>query len=286
MPYDVRSVLSADGTVISYRASGRGPGVVLLHGGMQAAQSFSKLAEALAGAFTVYVPDRRGRGRSGPFGEGYGLDKERDDLAALLGETGARRVFGLSSGALIALHAAQTCPELDQIALYEPPLTVPGANPAAWVPAYEREIARGDLAAAMVSVLKGTGDVELLTYVPRFVLVPLIRWGLARDAGTANGADVALRDLIPTLHFDAVLQRESATTLEGLAALRCEILLLGGDRSARSLRIGLDALEARLPSARRVRLRGVGHTAAADDGRPAEVARALGGFFGAPRPAR
>jgi pimeloyl-ACP methyl ester carboxylesterase len=54
-------------------ALGRGPGVVLVHGGMQAAQNFTKLATVLADTFTVYVPDRRGRGLSGPFGDRYGL---------------------------------------------------------------------------------------------------------------------------------------------------------------------------------------------------------------------
>jgi pimeloyl-ACP methyl ester carboxylesterase len=97
MSYKVRFITSADGAEIHYREWGAGPGLVLVHGGMQAAQNFSKLAEALGDSFTVFVPDRRGRGRSGAFGEGYGLSIEREDLHALLRATGARRVFGLSS---------------------------------------------------------------------------------------------------------------------------------------------------------------------------------------------
>ncbi|MEU1641010.1 alpha/beta hydrolase, partial [Nonomuraea sp. NPDC005701] len=58
-------VRSADGTTIGYRRSGRGPGLILVHGGMQASQHFTKLAAALSTEFTVYVPDRRGRGLSG-----------------------------------------------------------------------------------------------------------------------------------------------------------------------------------------------------------------------------
>ena len=203
MPYESRSITSADGTVVAYRARGREPGAVLVHGGMQAAQSFSRLAEALADAFAVYVPDRRGRGRSGPFGDAYGLDRKREDLAALLRETGARRVIGLSSGAFIALHAGRTLPEIDALALYEPPLTVPGANPASCVPACERGLARGDLAGALATVLQGTGDVELLTYAPRAVLVPVLRLALSRERPNAAGDEVTIRGLIPTLHFDA-----------------------------------------------------------------------------------
>lgn len=70
-PYTTGSVTSADGTTIGFREFGHGPGVVLVHGGIQAAQSFTKLASALADTSTVYMPDRRGRGRSGPFGPRY-----------------------------------------------------------------------------------------------------------------------------------------------------------------------------------------------------------------------
>lgn len=58
--YRKGSVVSADGTVIGYRQVGSGPGVILLHGSMLAAQDFMKLATALADDFTVTVPDRRG----------------------------------------------------------------------------------------------------------------------------------------------------------------------------------------------------------------------------------
>jgi pimeloyl-ACP methyl ester carboxylesterase len=52
--------------------------VVLLHGAMESAQSHMQLAEALADTFTVYVPDRRGRGLSGPYGKDYSIQKDYD----------------------------------------------------------------------------------------------------------------------------------------------------------------------------------------------------------------
>ena len=132
------TVVSADGTTIAYCERGAGPGVVLVHGAMQASQNFTRLAEALSPSFRVYVPDRRGRGRSGAFGSRYGLARETEDLEALLSKTGARFVFGLSSGALIALHAARRIAGIEKLAVYEPPLTIEGGDPAAWVPRYER----------------------------------------------------------------------------------------------------------------------------------------------------
>lgn len=64
-------VRSADGTTIGYRCGGSGPGLILVHGGMLASQHFTKLAAALSSDYTVHVPDRRGRGLSGPHGDDY-----------------------------------------------------------------------------------------------------------------------------------------------------------------------------------------------------------------------
>jgi pimeloyl-ACP methyl ester carboxylesterase len=60
------SVVSRDGTRIGYLRVGRGPAVVLLHGSNESARSHTQLALALADTFTVYLPDRRGRGMSAP----------------------------------------------------------------------------------------------------------------------------------------------------------------------------------------------------------------------------
>lgn len=75
-PYTLGSIISADGTTIGYRQIGSGPGLVLLHGAMTSGQDFTSLAEGLADAFTTYLPDRRGRGLSGPFGADYSMQKD------------------------------------------------------------------------------------------------------------------------------------------------------------------------------------------------------------------
>src|SRR5260221_14580734 len=83
------SVTSADGTTIGYRQLGHGPGVVLLHGTASSGYNHIQLAEALADAFTVYVPDRRTLGLSGPYSKDYTIPKEAEDVDALLTKTGA-----------------------------------------------------------------------------------------------------------------------------------------------------------------------------------------------------
>jgi len=274
------TVSSRDGTTIGYRRVGSGPGVILLHGGMQSGQSFTKLAAALSDAFTVYLPDRRGRGMSGPFTEDHGIAKEVDDLHALLYATGARNVFGLSAGAVIALQAALSGPEIAKLALYEPPLSFDGVSSTQWVARYERELDSGRLASAFVSIIKGTGDPGGIQLVPRFVLVPMMNLALKADQKSREPGLVSIGDLIPTMRYDSRTIMDSAGSLDRFAAVRGDVLLLGGAKSAQYLKAALDGLGAVLPHARRVILPGVGHTAAADTGTPNLVAAELRIFFG------
>jgi len=261
-------------SVIRYRTfGGGGPKVVLLHGGMQTAQSFQKLAAALADRFTVYVPDRRGRGLSGPFAADHGIETEVDDLGGLLAETGARNVFGLSAGAIIALQTALVRPEIHRLALYEPPLRFGATDPAGWLPRYEKELAKGDLGAAMVTIMTGTGSVR---HVPRAALLPLMKLAVRADRGQDG---TPLRELIPTMHYDAITIEQAAGPLARFAEVRAETLLLGGARSAPYLKAVLNGLEPVLPHVRRVTLSGVGHLAADNGGKPLMVAEQLRVFF-------
>jgi pimeloyl-ACP methyl ester carboxylesterase len=276
-PFTTGAVTSTDGTTIGYRQVGQGPAVVLVHGGMQAAQSFSQLALALAPDFTAYTYDRRGRGASGPYGANYHLQRDVEDLSTLLRHTGARCVFGLSSGALIALNTALADSAISRLALYEPPLSVNHSSDTLWLPRFDREIAAGDLAAAMVTVMKGTGDTSFFSRLPRFLTVPLLRAGMQSN-DTAPG-DVPLGALVPTMHYDGQLVREAAESADTYRALPAKVLLLGGSRSAAYLKLALDRLEQVLPYRQRRELAGLDHIAAANDGHPAQVAAELRRFF-------
>src|ERR1700693_845834 len=129
-PSAAEAIVSKDGTTIGYLKFGRGPGVVVLHGAMESAQSHIQLAEALADTFTVYLPDRRGRGLSGAYGRDYSVQEDVQDLEALLSKTGAHFVFGVSSGAIICLEAALTLPAIHKAAIFEQTLMVNGSAAA------------------------------------------------------------------------------------------------------------------------------------------------------------
>lgn len=176
-------VTSADGTSIGYRQLGHGPGLVLVHGGGQSAQNLMDLAGALCGDFTVYVPDRRGRGTSGPPGDHYGLTVECQDLDALLRHSGSEFVFGLSSGALLCLDAALSLSQIRRLALYEPPLSIDHSTPVDWLARFDREVAEGKIGSAMITATRGTQTAPaLIRLTPRFVLAPLLNMAARRGS--------------------------------------------------------------------------------------------------------
>ena len=277
------SVISKDGTTIGYRQLGRGPGLIVLHGAMESARSHMQLAEALAPSFTVYLPDRRGRGLSGPYGRGYRIGDDIDDMDALLGKTGAHYVFGVSSGAIIWLQAALALPTIRKAVIFEPPLPINGSLPTDFVQRYEREIAQGEVAAALVSAMKGTQmGPPIFNIIPRGLLERLTRTMMASEEKNAGNDDVTMRMLAPTLHYDFQLATEMEGALERFKAIRAEVLLLGGSKSPAYLKAGLDALQKVLPDVTRVELPGVGHGATGNSnrgGRPERVGKALRQFF-------
>ena len=283
--YSTGAVVSKDGTTIGYRQLGRGPGLVVLHGAMESAASHMQLAEALADSYTVYLPDRRGRGLSGPYGTPYGVREDVEDLDALLAKTGAHGVFGVSSGAIICLEAALTMPAIHRAAIFEPPLMVDGPAPTAWLTRFDREIAQGKVAAAMITGMKGAEmGPPMLNLIPRWLLERMTTMMMASEDKKASGDDVTMRMLAPTLHYDFQLVIEMAGPVERFRAVHAEVLLLGGSKSPAYLTRAVDALEKVVPHVRRVEFPGLGHEASGNAdrrGHPDQVAQELRRFFGA-----
>ncbi len=120
----VRRARSADGTTIEFEQSGTGPALILVDAALHYREfsSFQRLAELLAADFTVFTYDRRGRGGSTDT-HPYAVEREVDDLAALIAEAGGSAfVYAVSSGALLAVHAAASGLAVPKLALFEPPI--------------------------------------------------------------------------------------------------------------------------------------------------------------------
>jgi len=124
---DTAFVTSADGTEIAYETNGTGPALVLVDGALcQRVSGPSRgIAEELADRFTVYAYDRRGRGDSGAGASPYAVEREVEDLVAVIAATGGpAHVFGSSSGATLALQAAGSGAPIAKLVVYESPFIV------------------------------------------------------------------------------------------------------------------------------------------------------------------
>ncbi|NEC69329.1 alpha/beta hydrolase [Streptomyces sp. SID9727] len=123
-------VVSADGTAIAYEKQGTGPAVVLVGGALMTRDASAELAALLAGHFTVITYDRRGRGDSGD-GSAYEVRREIEDIDALIEGPGggSAMLFGMSSGAVLALEATARGSAVPRLALYEPPFVTDDSRP-------------------------------------------------------------------------------------------------------------------------------------------------------------
>ena len=198
----VGSVTSQDGTAIGYLRLGQGPAVVLLHGSMESASSHTRLALALADAFTVYLSDRRGRGMTGPYPSGYGIRTEVEDLQAILAESGAEMVFGVSAGGLVALEAARRLPAIRKVAVYEPALLMDASRHTGWISRFDQEMAQGKVAAAMVTSMYGLELAPpIFKVMPRRLLESLTRLAMKSEDKKATSGTITMRKLAPTVRY-------------------------------------------------------------------------------------
>lgn len=126
----MRTTSSRDGTLLAYDRSGSGPPLIFVGGAFSDRSSGAGMAALLGDRFAVVSYDRRGRGGSEDTPP-YAVAREIEDLAAIIETAGEpAAVFGISSGAVLALHAAAAGLPITRLAAFEPPFIVDDARPA------------------------------------------------------------------------------------------------------------------------------------------------------------
>jgi pimeloyl-ACP methyl ester carboxylesterase len=140
----METVTSRDGTTIAFDRLGRGTPVVLVCGGSTSRMANAQLAAVLASDLEVFNYDRRGRGDSGDTLP-YAIDRELEDLEAVIDAAGTASVYGTSSGGVLALLAAAGGVPVTKLALWEPPFVPEGfpRPPEDQVEQYETMIGEG-----------------------------------------------------------------------------------------------------------------------------------------------
>jgi pimeloyl-ACP methyl ester carboxylesterase len=253
------SVRSRDGTDISFDRSGSGPALILVEpaGHFRGLSAFDALVPLLTPDFTVYGYDRRGRGRSGDTAP-YDPAREVEDLHALIREAGGKAfVYGYSSGALLALHAAARKVPLAGIVVLEPPL--------------QPELKDGpDPLTGQLGTLIGAGrhdDAVKLFHMAIGVPHEMI------DEMRGTEAWARMSGIAPTLVYDCMLS--DATTPAVCRSVNVPTLVLDSEGSTDNLSGSAAAAARLIPNARHKSLPGEWHTVA-----PALIAAEIKRFFG------
>ncbi|MDN4491781.1 alpha/beta hydrolase [Demequina sp. SYSU T00068] len=235
--------------VVLSPAAGR-PTLVLLHGITDGAATWGRVAERLAGCYSLVMPDARGHGGSSRITGSIDIETLVDDAAAVLDHlaTGRVLVWGHSMGAETAARLAGARPDLVRAAVLEDP-PFHDAPPA--------EAAGGDddpHLAAFVELLHSVGD-----------MTPEQRMAMARASNPGWHDD----ELAPWADTKADFDTSALTLLDGglgrdwraaVAAIACPTLLVTGDAGAIVTPEVAAEAAALAPAARVVRIDGAGHS--------------------------
>lgn len=115
------TVASVDGTSIAYETFGQGRPLIAVCGATCDRGLMRSTAQALGQHFATVNYDRRGRGDSGDILP-YAIDREIEDIAALIDEVGgSAHLYGHSSGAGLVLHAVAAGVAVEKFVLHDPP---------------------------------------------------------------------------------------------------------------------------------------------------------------------
>ncbi|MBQ0905279.1 alpha/beta fold hydrolase [Micromonospora sp. U21] len=219
-PTTSKTVTSKDGTPIAYEQAGTGPALILVDaaGHYRELSSFGGMIGLLAADFTVYHYDRRGRGDSADT-QPYAVEREIDDLAALIDEAGGSAfLYGFSSGGLVALHAAASGLTIPRLALLEPPIET-----------NEDRSAQAAFTAELAELLAARGRAAAVDYFLTGIGVPgEIIAGMREDQSWS-----AMEAVAHTLVYDCMVSE--ATSFQLLASVRVPTLVLGSEGSGDDL---------------------------------------------------
>jgi pimeloyl-ACP methyl ester carboxylesterase len=262
------TVTSSDGTRIAYETLGSGPPLILVDGALcyRASGPARPLAEQLQDRFTVYIYDRRGRGESGNTLP-YAVEREVEDLEALIEAAGGEAMlYGISSGGVLALEAANRSDGVTRLFVYEAPLIVDGSRVMA--PGYaekmEALLAAGRHGAALRHFMRtAVGLPGFMVFIMQFM--PMWR---------------TLKAVAPTLAYDtaltAPLQQSRPLPPGRWSDVRAPAKIVGGTKSESWMRNAQKAIAAILPDARHAELEGENHMV-----KPEKIAPLIKEFFAA-----
>src|SRR5687768_12356949 len=258
-PKDASGFAEVNGTRLYYETRGRGPAVVLIHGGLVDSRLWDEQMRPLSKRLRVVRYDLRGFGRSaaasGPF-------SHLEDLRALLDFLKIERasLVGLSLGGIIAADFALEHPaRVARLVLVGPGLRGDKQPPPR------------DAAAALEAMRHGAeafADANMTRE-----LYAAVRPGADAHARLRR----MLLDNYKALPTFQLAQFPDRPTVERLSDIKAPTLVVVGARDGRNLLNIADTLAAAVPGARKVTIEGSSHHPPVE--RPEETNRALLDFL-------
>ncbi|MGH2657581.1 MAG: alpha/beta fold hydrolase [Actinomycetota bacterium] len=258
----MESVTSRDGTTIAFDRLGQGPPVILVSGGSVDRSSHVPLAQELARDFTVLNYDRRGRGPSGD-APPYAIEREIEDIGAVIDAAGGEAsLYGSSSGAVLAMFAAEAGLPLAKLAMWEPPFVPEGMPrpPEDQVEQYETMVAEGRRGEAVEYFMS-----KVVGLPPEFV-----------EGARQQPFWAATEALAHTLAYDARIMGDYRLPVDRAAGVKVPTLVIAGGADMPWMRDTATTLAEALPHGEARLLDGQGH-----DVDPEVLAPALKGFLAA-----
>ncbi len=261
-------VTSKDGTTIGYDKKGQGPAVILVDGAMgYRAMGFGNdLQDRLAKNFTVYAYDRRGRGESSN-SKPFAVEREVEDIEALIDAAGGSAyVYGISSGACLALEAAMRLgSKIKKLALFEPPYNDDPASLQAWRD-YTRQLDEA------LAADRRDDAVELFM---KYVGAP----AQAIDGMRNSPMWASMKSVAPTLPYDAAeMGKDHTVPVERARNVTVPTIVMDGGANLQMMpfmHASATTLAKAIPNAKQRTLEGQGHAVEAQ-----ALAPVLIEFFG------
>lgn len=253
-----KTVKSADGTSIAFSTYGEGTPIIIVAGATayRATQALdAQIGEIMQDEFKVYSYDRRGRGESGDTAP-YAVEREIEDLAALIEDAGGSAILaGISSGGVLALHAAQAGLPVTKLALFEPPFVVDDGRPARSDDYVEKLDA---------FVAEGRRDAAVELFMTDAVNLPAEYLDGMKQSPFWPG----LEQIAHTIAYDGrimgMTMRGDALPADAWSSVDVPVLVMYGNGTEPWLQAGSRALAELLPTATLQPVDGAQHDVAAD----------------------
>jgi pimeloyl-ACP methyl ester carboxylesterase len=252
-------VTSGDGTRIAFDKTGSGPALIIVSGALSHRKLYgdTALQRLLAQHFTTYTYDRRGRGESADV-QPYAVEREIEDIEALINDAGGQAyLYGISSGAALALRAAAALgpTKVTKLALYEPP--------------YGQDTKEfGQQKEQINEIIKSGKPGE----AAEFFLSALGTPPDALEGMKASPEWHEIRKIDRTLAYDFEVMGTGTVPADIARTIAVPTLVMDGEKSMDFMHATADQLAKLVPGAQRKTLTGQTHQAAADVVAPTLIA--------------